>query len=80
MKINYVYVYGEILTVFYVSYVILHTYLTNPDEKFNTNKIWKKLKCTYNSEVSAGIPLGISFNFEREHLTTVPVQEHIGGQ
>lgn len=34
----------------------------------------------YNSDVSAGIPLGISVNLFREHRTTVPVHVHDGGQ
>lgn len=44
------------------------------------NAIKKTQKQTYNSDVSGGMPLGISFSFALEHLTTVPVQEHFGGQ
>lgn len=34
----------------------------------------------YNSDVSVGIPRGISFNLLREQRTTVPVHVHDGGQ
>lgn len=38
------------------------------------------LDSKYNSEVSAGIPLGISASLLREQRTTVPVHVHDGGQ
>lgn len=38
------------------------------------------LDSKYSSDVSGGIPRGISFNLFRLHLTTVPVHEHDGGQ
>lgn len=34
----------------------------------------------YNSDVSVGMPRGISFNLFREQRTTVPVHVHDGGQ
>lgn len=38
------------------------------------------LESKYNSDVSCGIPFGISFNLLPEHRTTVPVHVHDGGQ
>lgn len=42
--------------------------------------LWISFTSKYNSEVSEGIPVGISRNLARLHQTTVPVQLHCGGQ
>lgn len=37
-------------------------------------------QATYSSDVSAGMPRGISVSLALLHLTMVPVHEHLGGQ